>query len=141
MGQALSDRSRSTLPVDAEETDMFPDLERTRPFPGSISVEHEGDVHVLCLRGEVDTAVAERFKQAQGRRPAVVDAIDAAGVSFISSTGLAVLVRCAEASLAAGRGLVLRASSPALDRILRYTGLQGTFPRPPATPGRADTPG
>ena len=106
-------------------------LERTRPLPGFITVQHEGDRRVLCLRGEVDTAVAERFKQAQGRSPTVVDAIDAAAVSFISSTALAVLVRCAEASLAAGRPLVLRASSPAVDRLLRYTGLQGTFPRPP----------
>jgi anti-anti-sigma factor len=116
-------------------------LERTRPLPGSITVEHESDLLVLCLRGEVDTAVAERFKNDQGRRPTVVDAIDAAAVSFISSTAVAVMVRCAEASRADGRRLVLRASSPAVDRILQYTGLQGTFPRAPATPGSADPPG
>ena len=116
-------------------------VEWTRPLPGSITVVHEGERRVLCLRGEVDTAVAERFKDAQGRRPIVVDAIDGAAVSFISSTALAILVRCAEASLAAGRPLVLHASSPAVDRILRYTGLHGSFPRPPVTPGSADPPG
>ena len=57
-------------------------LEWTRPLPGSITVVHEGDRRVLCLRGEVDTAVAERFKEAQGRRPILLDAIDAATVSF-----------------------------------------------------------
>jgi len=115
-------------------------LERIRPLPGSITVEHEGDLLVLCLRGEVDTAVAERFKEAQGRRPTVVDAIDAAAVSFISSTAVTILVRCAEASLGAGRNLALRASSPAVDRVLRYTGLMGIIPRPPTAPG-AYTPG
>jgi anti-anti-sigma factor len=115
--------------------------EQTRPLPGIITIEREGDCRVLCLRGEVDTAVAERFKDDQGRGPMVVDAIDAAAVSFVSSTALAVLVRCAEASLAAGRRPVLRASSPALDRLLRVTGLQGTIARPPTTPGRAETPG
>jgi anti-anti-sigma factor len=116
-------------------------LEPARPLPGSITVEHEGDCRVLRLRGEVDTAVAERFKHDQGRGPIVVDAIDAAAVSFVSSTALAVLVRCAEASLTAGRRPVLRASSPALDHLLRIAGLQGTIARPPATPGGAETPG
>jgi anti-anti-sigma factor len=116
-------------------------MERLRPLPGSMTVEQEGDLLVLCLRGEVDTAVAERFREAQGRRPTVVDAIDAGAVSFISSTALAVLVRCAEASLAAGRRPALRASSPAVDRVLRYAGLHGTILRPPTTRGRADSPG
>jgi anti-anti-sigma factor len=109
------------------------------PLPGSISIEHEGDGRVLCLRGEVDTAVAERFKNHQGRDPLVVDAIDADAVSFISSTAIAVLVRCSEASLAAGRRPVLRASSPAVERILRISGLQRVIARPPTTPGPAQT--
>jgi anti-anti-sigma factor len=129
------------MPPAGEEAEMHIHPERTRPLPGSISIERQGDVRVLCMRGEVDTAVAQRFKDEQGRRPVVVDAIDAAAVSFVSSTALAVLVRCTEASLAAGRRPVLRASSPALDRLLRVTGLQATIARPPSTPGRAETPG
>src|SRR4051812_14424157 len=97
--------------------DRYP--EPVRPLPGSMFIEQEGDRRVLCLRGDVDTAVAERFKAQQGGAPAVVDAIDAAEVSFMSSTALAVLLRCSEASLAAGRTAVLRASSPAVERILR----------------------
>ena len=114
---------------------------RTGALPGYITLERQGDHRVLCLRGELDTAVAERFKTHQGREPMVIDVIDAAAVSFMSSTALAVLARCAEASLAVGRRPVLRASSPAVDRILQLSGLQDAFASPPTTPGRAETRG
>jgi anti-anti-sigma factor len=112
----------------------MPQPERVRPLPGSISVEAEGDRRVLCLRGELDSAVAEEFKQSQGREPVVVDAIDAGTVSFICSTALAILLRCAETSLAAGRRPVLRAASPAVKRMLHLAGLEGAFQRPDASP-------
>ena len=49
-----------------------------RPPAGSITIEREGtDRRVLCLRGDVDTAVATRFTSSQGRERVVVDAIDA----------------------------------------------------------------
>ena len=83
-----------------------------RPPAGAITIEREGaDRRVLCLRGDVDTAVATRFTSAQGRERVVVDAIDAGGVTFISSSGLALMLLCAEASRAAGRHPVLRAAS------------------------------
>ena len=50
-----------------------------RPPAGSITIEREGaDRRVLCLRGDVDTAVATRFTSAQGRERVVVDANAAA---------------------------------------------------------------
>jgi anti-anti-sigma factor len=85
---------------------------------------------VLCLRGDVDTAVATRFTSAQGRERVVVDAIDAGGVTFISSSGIALMLLCAEASLAAGRRLVLRAASHQVDRALQLAGIDTVFPRP-----------
>ena len=101
------------------------------PPVGSISIEHEGaDRRVLCLRGDVDTAVATRFTRERGREPVVVDAIDAAGVTFISSSGLALLLLCVEASSAAGRHPVLRAASHQVDRALRLAGVDSIFPRP-----------
>ncbi|MGY1731718.1 STAS domain-containing protein [Geodermatophilus sp. SYSU D01045] len=106
-----------------------------------MTIEHEGTCRVLRLRGELDTAVAEQFKGRTSRDALSVDVIDAADVSFISSTALAVLARCSEVSLAAGRRPVLRASSPALERILQLSGLQDDFLRPPATPSCAETPG
>jgi anti-anti-sigma regulatory factor len=68
-----------------------------------------------------------------------VDAIDAGAVTFISSSGLALLLLCAEASLAAGRHPVLRAASRQVDRALRMAGIDDVFPRP-GEPGRGTTP-
>ena len=102
---------------------------------GAITIEREGaDRLVLCLRGDVDTEVATRFTTSQGRQRVVVDAIDAGGVTFISSSGLALLLLCAEASVEAGRDLVLRASSRPVDRALQLAGIEGVFPRPESHP-------
>jgi anti-anti-sigma factor len=109
--------------------DAYPD----RPAAGSITIEREGlDQRVLCLRGEVDTSVATHFTSAQGGERVTVDAIDAGAVSFISSSGLALLLLTAEASLAAGRRLVLRAASHQVETALRLAGIDGLFPRPEA---------
>ncbi|MCW2634308.1 MAG: anti-sigma factor antagonist [Blastococcus sp.] len=100
------------------------------PAPGAITVEREGADHwVLCLRGAVDTAVATRFTSSRDRRQVVVDAIDAGGVTFISSSGLALLLLCAEASAAAGRHAVLRSASRSVDRALQLAGIDDAFRR------------
>jgi anti-anti-sigma factor len=115
--------------------DTFP---RSRTPAGSITIEYEDDDRrVLCLRGDVDTAVATRFTTSQGRDRVAVDAIDAGDVTFISSSGLALLLLCVEASLAAGRHPVLRAVSRQVDRALRLAGIDGVFPRPHRDPGPA----
>jgi anti-anti-sigma factor len=104
-----------------------------RGSAGAITVEDEGvDGRVLRLRGDVDTAVATRFTSAQGRQRVVVDVIDAGAVTFISSSGLALLLLCAEASAAAGRAPVLRASSRPVDRALQLAGIDTVFRRPGA---------
>jgi anti-anti-sigma regulatory factor len=51
-------------------------------------------------------------------------------VTFISSSGIALMLLCAEASVAAGRRPVLRAASHQVDRALRLAGVDGVFPRP-----------
>jgi anti-anti-sigma factor len=102
-----------------------------RPLAGSITIEHEGaDRQVLCLRGDVDTAVATHFTSAHGRERVAVDAIDAGSVTFICSSGLALLLTFAEASLAAGRQPMLRAASRPVDRALRMAGIDSVFSRP-----------
>jgi len=111
------------------------------PTPGAITIEEEGSLRVLRLRGELDSAAVARYQELRRSETGVVDAIDAAGVSFISSTGLAVMIRSAEASLAAGRSPVLRASSPAVDRLLQMSGMDDLFLRAPSAPERARTRG
>ena len=102
-----------------------------RPPAGAITIEPEGaDRRVLRLRGDVDTAVATRFSASQRRERVPVDAIDAGDVTFISSSGIALMLLCAEASLAAGRRPVLRAASHQVDRALRLAGIDAVFPRP-----------
>ena len=117
---------------------MDPRPGRIRALPGSITIKAEGDLRVLCARGELDSAVVQEFKDRQGREPLVVDAIDAGGVTFISSTGIAVMLRCVEASRAAGRAAVLRASSPRVDRVLQLSGMDSAFERPPADRSQPD---
>lgn len=93
-------------------------------LPGLITVEADGDRRILRLRGDIDSAVVARFQQQQGREPPAVDAIDAGAVSFLSSRGIAVLVRCAEAAVAAGRQPpALLSASPVTTRVLDLAGL------------------
>jgi anti-anti-sigma factor len=109
-----------------------------RPPAGSITIEHEGaDRQVLYLRGDVDTEVATRFTRWQGRERVPVDAIDAGEVTFICSSGLALLLLCVEASRAAGRHPMLRAASHQVDRALRMAGIDSVFPRPEPDEGSA----
>lgn len=101
-----------------------------RPPAGSITIDPDGDDRwVLRLRGDVDTAVAARFTREQGRERVAVDAIDAGAVTFISSSGLALMVLTVEASTVAGRHPVLRAASRQVDQALRQAGIEGLFPR------------
>ena len=105
--------------------------EHPRPPAGAITVVSEGpDYRVLCLRGEVDTAVATSFTGSRKRERVVVDAIDAGGVTFMSSSALALMLTCVEASVAAGRHPVLRAASHQVDRALRLAGIESVFARP-----------
>jgi anti-anti-sigma factor len=71
-----------------------------------------------------------RFRNAYGRELPVIDVIDAGAVSFMSSTGLAVMLRCSDAAVAAGRERpVLRSASHMTERVLRLAGLDTVFPR------------
>ncbi|TFV62689.1 UNVERIFIED_ORG: anti-sigma factor antagonist [Bacillus sp. AZ43] len=108
------------------------DVDRAlRPPAGTITIEHEGaGRRVLWLRGDVDTAVATRFANAHRRDRVVVDAIDAGAVTFVCSSGLALMLMCAEASAAAGRRPVLRAASQPVERALQLAGIDAAFPRP-----------
>ena len=112
-----------------------------RPPAGTITIEAEApERRVLCLRGDVDTAVATRFANTQRRDKVVVDAIDDGAVTFISSSALALMVMCAEASITAGRHPVLRAASHQVDRALQLAGIDSLFPRPePGSSARPPT--
>ena len=109
---------------------MWPHPDIPVPLPGSIAVEVEGDRRVLVLRGDLDAAVVVAFEAAQRAEAVVVDAIDASAVTFMSSRGVAVMLLTVEASRAAGRSPVLRASSHPVDRLLQMSGIEDVFQRP-----------
>jgi anti-anti-sigma factor len=98
-------------------------------LPGAITVETDGDRAVLRFAGEVDSAVVELFKQSHDR-PSPIDAIEAGTVTFISSTGLAVMFLWWEASSASGRVPQLRHASATVQRVLRQAGLDITLLAP-----------
>ena len=78
----------------------------------------------LVLVGEIDSYTAPVL----GERLAngsPVEVIDLAGVSFIDSSGLRVLVEAHQAHVDKGARLVLRAPSAAVQRLLEISGLVG----------------
>jgi anti-anti-sigma factor len=115
-------------------------VDDSAPLPGSITVDIEGDGRVLALRGDIDSAVVARFRAGLGGAWPAVDSIDAGAVSFISSTGIAVMLRCSDAAVAAGRERpVLRAASHVTKRVLQLAGLDTALLRqaPPTGSGES----
>ena len=82
---------------------------------------------MLCLTGNVDTGVATRFRSEHGRERVAVDAIDAGDVTFLSSSGLSLLLLYAETSVAAGRCPVLRSVSRQMERVLQLAGIDALW--------------
>jgi anti-anti-sigma factor len=79
---------------------------------------------VLVLAGELDSYTAPALSEHLGAEPPV-EVVDVAGITFIDSSGLRVLVEAHHARTAAGSRLVLRAPSAAVQRLLEISGLAG----------------
>ena len=80
----------------------------------------------LALTGELDPATAPVLADAiASLETAGVDdvVIDLAGVTFLDSSGVRVLVSAREQLRASGATLTLRAPSPNIRRVLEITGL------------------
>jgi anti-sigma B factor antagonist len=78
----------------------------------------------LVLVGEIDSYTAPLL----GERlvdGSPIEVVDLAGVSFIDSSGLRVLVEAHQARVEEGARLVLRAPSAAVQRLLEISGLMG----------------
>jgi anti-anti-sigma factor len=96
-------------------------------LPGAVTLEREPDGLVLRLTGEVDAAVVARFTTNPDHQPAPVAAIDAGAVTFISSAGVALMLRWAQAASTGGRPVLLRRSAHCVDRVLQQMGLDAQF--------------
>ena len=96
----------------------------------SMTSERDGDVHTLGLAGEIDLANAmdvERELRRIEDTDADVILVDLAGVSFIDSTAIKVLISAAARSQSRNR-LLLDAPSPAVLRVLRIAGVADLLP-------------
>jgi anti-anti-sigma factor len=92
---------------------------------------YDEDSRVVCrLRGELDTSTTGQLRAYLAERVAedrdVV--VDLAGVTFVDSSGLGVLVGALKRFQAEGHELSLRSPTPTLLRVLEMTGLARAFP-------------
>jgi anti-sigma B factor antagonist len=78
----------------------------------------------LVLAGEIDSYTAPDLAERLGADPPV-EVVDVAGVTFIDSSGLRVLVEAHQTRAASGSRLVLRSPSAAVQRLLEISGLAG----------------
>jgi anti-sigma B factor antagonist len=99
----------------------------------------EGQTTTLHVTGEVDLATAEEIGQAATTAldaGATALVIDLHQVTFLDSTGLAVLVAVNNHATAGGARLTIRGPSPRVRKVLRITGLDEFLPvEPDPDPG------
>jgi anti-anti-sigma factor len=85
-----------------------------------------GDDGVIALSGRLDASQAERLDQALGAvRGATI--LDCAGLEYVSSLGLGVLLKTQKRLMTEGAGLRLRGLSPHLREVLRFSGFDRIF--------------
>lgn len=97
----------------------------------SMSSERDGSVHTIRLFGELDLATAGRV-EAELTRVEAGDAqtivVDLAGLTFISSTGVHLLVDAEVRSRADSKRLRLRPAPPAVQRAFAISGVEAALP-------------
>ena len=98
----------------------------------ALTVRYSADPEpVLYVAGELDVATApalrDAFLQLLGRDAVPDLVVDASGVAFVDSSGLAVLLMGARRWSERGTPLVLRRPSPALRRVVDLAGVARAF--------------
>ena len=98
--------------------------------PFQLDVNTAGDVATLRLNGELDVASAPQLRDtvvqlvSEGRTNIV---FDCSKLDFVDSTGLGVFIGTRARALAANGTVALAGVSPALQRLLAVTGIDGLF--------------
>jgi anti-sigma B factor antagonist len=119
----------------------------SRPRPGTVLLEVDGEVDTLTAP-RLEAGLDAALEAGNGGRTAVV--VDLSGVTFLASSGLAVLIGGARRAAATGGRLHLVAASRAVTRPLQVTGADALFDMHPdvasalaavAPPGVAPPPG
>ncbi len=107
-----------------------------------IRTQVEEGVSEVWLRGELDAYSAPRVRELLqtlilGEQPSVV--VDLAGLDYIDSSGLGVLVSALRQARDNGGQITLAHPSPVVARVLQITGLHRVFPVVSDTTGTSDT--
>ena len=76
----------------------------------------------LVLVGEIDSYTAPALAERLANEPKVL-VVDLAGVTFIDSSGLRILVEAHQARIASDASFTLRSPSAAVQRLLEISGL------------------
>jgi anti-sigma B factor antagonist len=97
-------------------------MDLTESFP--ITREHTATGQRLAPSGELDIATVPLLEAAFDEAGDAPVLLDLAGITFIDSTGLQLLLRLSER--AGGRLQIT--SSPALERLLEITGVRDRLP-------------
>ena len=97
----------------------------------SMSSAREGAVHTIRLFGELDLGTTGRV-EAELQRVEATDAwmivVDLSGLTFISSTGVQLLIDGEVRSRADSQRLTLLRGSPAVQRVLEICGVDTALP-------------
>ena len=92
-------------------------------FAADVTVELSGDTATLAVTGDVDIVSAPSLREQLLRIDARNVVVDLAGVTFIDSSGLGVLVAALKRAREAGGELTLRSPSRPTRKVLDITGL------------------
>jgi anti-sigma B factor antagonist len=109
-----------------------PPSSRPPPVGCRIEVRGDGAAHVIALEGELDLAVADRVDEEltralRGEAETVV--LDLSELTFIDSTGIAMLVAATKRNAENGRRLrIKRSESAGVQRMVELTGLGDRLP-------------
>ena len=99
-----------------------------------VSTSVEDATAVVTVRGELDIAAAsvlreELLRLASDEPPDLV--VEGSGLTFVDSSGLAVLLMASRRWGEAGKRVVLRTPSRALARVVEMTGVKRAFEMEP----------
>jgi anti-sigma B factor antagonist len=97
----------------------------------SIQSRRDGEVHLIELEGELDLANAEALEDElgqalEGGEHGVV--VDMAALTFIDSTGIALLITTLSRPEAEGRLRFVPSQAPGVTRVLEITGVDRRLP-------------
>lgn len=101
-----------------------------------VSVDFDDEQTLIRLGGEVDQALAGclEFVREQAIQRGMPVRIDVSAVTFMDSTGLALMVRVIAAERAHGRRVIVEGVSGQVDDLLRISGVGSLLAPPPRRP-------